>query len=56
MFSFFFPKNEYKTIVTIKVMIGDLEYGIGKGKNKKSAEQNAANSALVKIASLNNQP
>ena len=34
-------------------MVGGIEYGIGKGKNKKSAEQNAANSALVKIASHN---
>jgi len=35
-------------------MIGEVEYGNGKGKSKKSAEQNAANSALVKIASQNN--
>lgn len=34
---------------TIKVIIGDEEYGIGRGKNKKSAEQNSAQSALQKI-------
>ncbi len=45
---------QHNRTFTIKVMIGDIEYGIGKGKNKKSAEQNAANSALVKIDSLNN--
>ena len=45
---------QHNRTFTIKVMIGDIEYGIGKGKNKKSAEQNAAHSALVKIDSLNN--
>ena len=44
---------QHNRTFTIKVMIGEAEYGIGKGKNKKSAEQNAANSALVKIASHN---
>ena len=44
---------QHNRTFTIKVMIGEVEYGIGKGKNKKSAEQNAANSALVKIASPN---
>jgi len=45
---------QHNRIFTIKVMIGDIEYGIGRGKNKKSAEQAAAHSALVKIASQNN--
>ena len=39
---------------TIKVFIGDIEYGIGKGKNKKSAEQKAAEAALMKIGIQNN--
>lgn len=48
--------NIYKLVFNyfIKAMIGDKEYGVGKGKNKKSAEQNAVNSALVRIASQNN--
>ncbi len=45
---------QHNRTFTIKVMIGLQEYGIGKGKNKKSAEQNAAHSALVKIGSQNN--
>jgi ribonuclease-3 len=45
---------QHNRVFTIKVVIGDMEYGIGKGKNKKSAEQNAAQSALIKIASQNN--
>jgi len=31
------------------VRIGDIHYGIGVGKNKKSAEQEAARTALDKI-------
>lgn len=46
---------QHNRTFTIKVMIGLQEYGIGKGKNKKSAEQNAAHSALVKIGPKNNQ-
>ena len=34
---------------TIKVIVGNDYYGIGIGKNKKTAEQNAAKSALEKI-------
>jgi len=34
---------------TVKVIIGNDYYGIGVGKNKKTAEQNAAKSALEKI-------
>jgi ribonuclease-3 len=45
---------QHNRVFTIKVMIGDIEYGIGKGKNKKSAEQAAAHTALVKIAAQNN--
>jgi len=45
---------QHNRVFTIKVMIGDKEYGIGTGKNKKSAEQSAAHSALIKIAPLNN--
>ncbi|NWF90305.1 MAG: ribonuclease III [Ignavibacteriaceae bacterium] len=45
---------QHNRIFTIKVKIGDQEFGVGTGKSKKSAEQNAAHSALVKIASNNN--
>ncbi len=45
---------QHNRTFTIKVMIGDVEFGFGKGKNKKSAEQNAAHSALIKISSANN--
>ena len=33
----------------MKVSISEIEYGRGKGKNKKSAEQSAAHAALQKI-------
>lgn len=33
----------------VKVLIGNTELGIGKGKSKKTAEQNAAHAALMKI-------
>ena len=36
-------------IFTIKVTIGENEYGIGKGRSKKVAEQNAAEEAIRKI-------
>ncbi len=45
---------QHNRTFTIKVMIGDIEYGIGKGKNKKTAEQNAAHAALMKIAAQKN--
>jgi ribonuclease III len=45
---------QHNRTFTIKVMIGETEYGIGTGKNKKSAEQSAAHSALMKISSNNN--
>ncbi len=40
---------QHNRTFTVKVLIGDTEYGIGKGKNKKSAEQNAAKAALEKL-------
>ncbi len=40
---------QHNRIFTIQVTIGDIEYGMGKGKNKKSAEQNAAHDALTKL-------
>ncbi len=40
---------QHDRVFTIKVLIGDTEYGVGTGKNKKSAEQNAAQFALKKI-------
>lgn len=43
---------QHDRIFTIKVTVGKDKSGIGSGKNKKTAEQNAAKSALEKI--LNN--
>jgi ribonuclease-3 len=40
----------HEKIFTVEVSIGDVKYGIGKGMSKKSAEQNAARSALMKLA------
>ena len=40
---------QHNRIFTIKVEIGEVEYGKGKGRNKKTAEQNAAHVALQKI-------
>ncbi len=40
---------QHNRIFTIKVEIGENEFGRGKGRNKKSAEQNAAQAALQKI-------
>jgi ribonuclease III len=45
---------QHNRTFTIKVVIGEMDYGIGKGKNKKSAEQAAAHSALMKIGSKTN--
>ena len=36
-------------VFTVKVLIGDVKYGVGKGMSKKSAEQNAARLALIKL-------
>jgi ribonuclease III len=40
---------QHNRIFTVNVMIGKKEYGVGTGKSKKSAEQNAARAALQKI-------
>ncbi|MHB1687378.1 MAG: ribonuclease III [Ignavibacteriaceae bacterium] len=40
---------QHNRTFTISVSMGELEYGVGKGRNKKSAEQNAAHEALKKI-------
>jgi ribonuclease-3 len=40
---------QHNRIFTIKVVMGEREFGIGKGRNKKSAEQNAAKAALELI-------
>jgi ribonuclease-3 len=36
-------------VFTVEVLIDDLQYGVGKGMSKKSAEQNAAKLALIKL-------
>ena len=45
---------QHERIFTVKVVIGDEDYGIGKGKNKKTAEQNAAKAAMKKIQKQSN--
>ena len=40
---------QHNRIFTIKVLIGDAEYGTGQGRNKKSAEQDAAKAAMIKF-------
>jgi ribonuclease-3 len=40
---------QHERVFTIKVTIGNEYFGIGSGKNKKTAEQNAAKDALEKI-------
>jgi ribonuclease-3 len=45
---------EHDRTFTVQVQIGDKVYGIGIGKNKKAAEQNAAHFALDKIARSDN--
>lgn len=40
---------QHDRIFTVKVTVGENFYGIGKGKNKKTAEQNAAKSTLQQI-------
>lgn len=44
---------QHERIFTVKVTVGSKISGIGKGRNKKTAEQNAARDALSKIP-LNN--
>jgi ribonuclease III len=41
---------QHNRIFTIRVVIGQTEYGVGKGTNKKSAEQKAAQAALMLLA------
>jgi ribonuclease-3 len=40
---------QHNRLFTIKVLIGGVEYGTGTGKNKKSAEQDAAQAAMLKF-------
>lgn len=47
------PDHNKKFIV--EVLVGDESYGRGEGKNKKSAEQEAAKAALQKAQNQNNQ-
>lgn len=42
----------HNKIFTVEVFIDTISYGIGQGKNKKSAEQNAAQDALMKIGEM----
>jgi ribonuclease III len=44
---------QHNRIFTVNVTIGKKEYGVGVGKNKKTAEQNAAHSALQKLVEEN---
>ncbi len=44
---------QHDRIFTVEVLVGSKMLGIGKGKNKKNSEQNAAKSALKEIRSLN---
>lgn len=39
----------HNKVFTIEVLVDNISYGVGEGKNKKTAEQNAAQDALVKI-------
>lgn len=45
----------HNKVFTIEVLIEDINYGVGSGKNKKQAEQNAAQDALIKIGELKPQ-
>jgi ribonuclease III len=47
---------QHNRIFTVNVMIGKKEYGVGTGKSKKSAEQNAARAALQKIVEETTNP
>ncbi len=44
---------QHERIFTVEVLLGNKTLGVGQGKNKKNAEQNAAESALKKIRSVN---
>ena len=45
---------QHNRIFTVEVSIASVKYDTGKGKNKKAAEQNAAQAALHKISHQNN--
>jgi len=40
---------QHDRVFTVKVNVGEVYFGIGTGKNKKAAEQNAAKATLEKI-------
>jgi len=42
---------QHERVFTVRVSVSENEAGIGKGMNKKTAEQNAARIALKKILS-----
>lgn len=42
----------HNKVFTMEVFIDNVSYGLGDGKNKKQAEQNAAQDALIKIGVL----
>ena len=42
------PQND--KVFTVEVIIDGIRYGVGSGKSKKQAEQNAAKNAIEKIA------
>lgn len=44
---------QHNRMFTIKVLINGIEYGTGKGRNKKSAEQDAAKAAMIKLLQEN---
>lgn len=43
---------QHNRIFTVKVSVGKQTYGIGKGKSKKNAEQNAAQQAMEKLTNF----
>lgn len=40
---------QHNRMFTVKVVIGNAEFGTGQGRNKKSAEQDAAKAAMIKF-------
>ena len=44
---------QHERIFTVSVSVNSEKLGIGKGKNKKTAEQNAAEEAIHRIESAN---
>ena len=47
---------DHDRMFTVEVVVGEKQYGIGKGKNKKEAEQAAAMMALERIENLDLSP